>query len=77
MEIEEFDIDLKQFKIIKCSNPQCNKTINNDEGVYYCYWCNIFYCEKCVENKFLTSPPRKMDKLIHKDHNLLYFEKFR
>ena len=71
--IEEFEIDLNQFQIIKCSNPQCNKEINNNEGVYYCYWCNIFYCEKCVENKFLTSSPRKMDKLIHKDHNLLYF----
>lgn len=54
--LEEFNIDLKEFKVIKSKNQHCAKIIPENEGVYYCYWCKIFYCENCVETTFLEKP---------------------
>ena len=71
--IEECSIDINKFKTINCSNSSCGKVIPENEGMYYCYWCSIFYCEKCVEDSFLSPSKKLRDKLIHKEHNLLYF----
>ena len=70
---EEFNINLKQFPTLKCSNRRCRKIIPDTEGLYYCHWCKIFFCEKCVEKAFTSSPTNKRDRAIHKEHNLLYF----
>ena len=82
-EIETFnllDIDFNQQ--ILCKN--CGEVINtklseknneiNTKGFYYCFWCKDFYCIKCVEEKLsINCTTNYQQKLIDKNHNLLYF----
>ena len=70
-EIETFSIDLKDFKEIKCANITCNTIITNKDGFYYCYWCKLFFCEKCVEDQF-NQDTEIINRYLHKEHNLLY-----
>jgi hypothetical protein len=64
--LETFDINLP--KLIFCN--KCTEKVNNKDGVYFCYWCKIFFCEKCTEG---IIKKKGKAKLIHPDHNLLYF----
>ena len=71
-ELESFNINIPS-KII-CTN--CNEIIPEEKGLYYCYWCNIFFCEKCTEEKLLfrtNNVEEYKNNLIHKEHNLIYF----
>ena len=75
-ELETFNIDIN-FSNIKCSN--CEKEITENEGMYYCFWCDIEFCENCFENKLIFENYQNershfKDRLIHKEHNLLYFK---
>ena len=75
-EIETFSINLN-FNELKCSH--CRKTIPEKEGIYYCYWCKIPFCENCFEitltlNNYNNNISHFKDRLIHKEHNLLYFK---
>ena len=65
----DFDIDnLKE----ECFN--CKKNLNKNKEIYCCLWCNIAFCEECVEEKIYNNKNEGFDKLIHKEHNLLYFK---
>ena len=46
--------------------------ITKSSPFYYCYWCKIFYCEKCVEDTFKKETDNLREKYLHKQHNLLY-----
>jgi hypothetical protein len=63
---------LETFEIIpkdKCE--KCNITIPVEKGQYYCYWCKISFCEKCIEDLNFEIG---IAKLVHKEHNLVYFK---
>jgi hypothetical protein len=69
LEIVNFDIEhLKQI----CFN--CQKILNPQKEIYCCFWCKIAFCEECVENKINNPKNEGFNKLIHKEHNLLYFK---
>ena len=75
-ELETFNIEIN-FSNLLCSN--CNTEIKENQGIYYCYWCKIQYCEKCFEDKlsydnYQNDKSHFKDRLIHKEHNLLYFK---
>ena len=81
-EIETFtlsDIDFTKQKY--CDNCNNNINIKNPEnngvnkiGFYYCYWCKVFYCTNCIEEKLsINCSSDYKQKLIDKKHNLLYF----
>ena len=75
-EIQTFNIEIN-FSNLTCSN--CKKEIKNNVGLYYCYWCNIQFCEDCFEsnltkNDYQNDKIHFIDRLIHKEHNLLYFK---
>ena len=82
-EIETFTLsDIDFNKQILCKN--CGELIitklsdknneTNPKGFYYCYWCKDFYCTKCVEEKLaINCTSNYQQKLIDKNHNLLYF----
>ena len=82
-EIETFNLlDIDFNKQILCKN--CGELINtklseknneiNTKGFYYCYWCKDFYCIKCVEERLsINCTTNFQQKLIDKNHNLLYF----
>jgi hypothetical protein len=82
-EIETFNLlDIDFNKQILCKN--CSELINtklseknneiNTKGFYYCYWCKDFYCIKCVEERLsINCTTNFQQKLIDKNHNLLYF----
>jgi thiol-disulfide isomerase/thioredoxin len=64
---ETFDITLpEQINCIKCQS-----VIPKDKGVYYSHWDKSFFCEECTES--LLSKEGKA-KLVHPNHNLLYFK---
>jgi thiol-disulfide isomerase/thioredoxin len=65
--LETLDISLPEK--IYCS--KCQADVLSDQGVYYCYWEKIFFCEECTES--LLSKEGK-SKLVDPDHNLLYFK---
>ena len=71
-EIPTFTIDLSTWTESKCANPSCNTILTKNDKFYYCYWCKIFYCEKCVEDTFKKETKNLREKYIHKQHNLLY-----
>ena len=70
--IPTFSIDFSSLTKEKCSNPSCNTMLTKNDTFYYCFWCNIFYCEKCVEETFKKETENLREKYIHKEHNLLY-----
>ena len=70
-EIETVSIALNNFKETKCANTPCNTILTNKDNFYYCYWCNLFFCEKCVEDQF-NQDTEPINKYLHKEHNLLY-----
>lgn len=70
--IPTFSLDFSNLTETKCANPSCNTMITKKSGFYYCYWCSIFYCEKCVEDTFKKETENLREKYIHKKHNLLY-----
>ena len=69
--LETFTFDIKNIQKY-CFN--CKKIINDNKEIYHCLWCNITFCEKCTENKFNNENNKGLNKLIHKEHNLLYFK---
>ena len=71
-EIPSFTIDLSTWTESKCANPSCNTILTKKDKFYYCYWCKIFYCEKCVEDTFNKETQNLREKFIHKEHHLLY-----
>ena len=71
-EIQLFTVDLSTWTESKCANPSCNTILTKKDKFYYCYWCKIFYCEKCVEDTFNKETQNLREKYIHKEHNLLY-----
>ena len=75
-ELETFSLK-PNFSNLVCSN--CKKKIKENEGIYYCYWCNILFCEDCFESKltenhYNENPINFKYRLIHKEHNLIYFK---
>jgi hypothetical protein len=63
---------LETFEITPLSTcSKCNNFIAETEGQYHCYWCKVSFCEGCVEES-LNLEGR--DKMLHKEHNLLYFK---
>ena len=64
-----FDIE----NLIKeCNN--CKRILNDNEEIYACFWCKIAFCEKCVEDTINDETKNGKEKLVHKEHNLLYFK---
>lgn len=70
--IPTFSINFSSLTKEKCSNPSCDTMLTKNDAFYYCYWCRIFYCEKCVEDTFKKETENLREKFIHKKHNLLY-----
>ena len=71
-ELETFEINVPLN--ILCSN--CNEKIPEEKGLYYCHWCQIFFCEKCTEDKLKNTSDnieQYRNNLIHREHNLIYF----
>ncbi|MCQ2820857.1 MAG: hypothetical protein MJ252_26665 [archaeon] len=66
--IETVDIELPE----KPTCDACKKDIPNEEGIYYCYWCKICFCQKCTEDKMFNETDLKA-KYIHSKHNVVYF----
>jgi len=60
---------LKIFYKNNCS--KCEKEIGDNEGQYYCHWCKLSFCENCTES---LNDQSGLQKLVHPDHNLLYFQ---
>lgn len=50
---------------------KCNYEFQSKDGQYYCFWCNISYCEYCTES---LNQETGFNKLVHKEHNLCYFK---
>ena len=71
-EIPTYSLDFSSLTETKCANLQCNTMITKSSPFYYCYWCKIFYCEKCVEDTFKKETDNLREKYLHKQHNLLY-----
>ena len=71
-EIPTYSLDFSSLTETKCANLQCNTMITKSSPFYYCYWCKIFYCEKCVEDTFKRETDNLREKYLHKQHNLLY-----
>ncbi len=69
--LETINIDIDNLKE-KCFN--CKKVLNKNNEIYYCLWCKISFCEKCVEEKLYNDKKKGFNKLLHKEHNLLYFK---
>lgn len=72
--LELVEIKTKDIEIDFSSNicKKCNKDIQNDEPMYYCYECKDKYCSKCVLDNFNNS--KGLKKFIDPEHNLLYFK---
>ena len=66
-EIPSFTIDLSTWTESKCANPSCNTILTKKDKFYYCYWCKIFYCEKCVEDTFNKETQNLREKFIHRN----------
>jgi len=63
--------EIETFDIARGTNcTQCQKSFQGDEGVYHCQWCNVSFCQDCTEK---LNTEVGLNKLIHKEHNLLYF----
>ena len=71
-EIPTYSLDFSALTETKCANPPCFTVITKSSPFYYCYWCKIFYCEKCVEDTFKKETDNLREKYLHKQHNLLY-----
>lgn len=71
-EMQQFSLDFSSLIERKCANPPCFTVITKSSPFYYCYWCKIFYCEKCVEDTFKKETNNLREKYLHKQHNLLY-----
>ena len=69
--LETFTFEIKNIQNY-CFN--CQKIINENNEIYHCLWCNITFCDKCTENTFNNKNNKGLNKLIHKEHNLLYFK---
>ena len=52
-----------------CSS--CKNNIKSYEGHYFCYFCKVFFCEKCAET--VDKSKKFLDRLIHA-HNLVYLK---
>ena len=72
-EISTISIKLpKNTKDIICKH--CNKEIPENQAIYYCFWCQIFFCQECTENQFLhPKDSSSLSLFVHPDHNLIYF----
>ena len=68
-EIPTIDIDI-DFTDNKCN--KCNKNIQDNEAMYYCYKCKIKYCRNCVKANFYSKVGKA--KFIDEKHNILYFK---
>lgn len=69
-EIKTFDIKLPGGEI-KCE--ACKKAIPDNQPLYYCNICKLFFCCECTENKFKNRGEISFDLYIHPEHNLIYF----
>ena len=69
-EIKTFDIKLPKGEI-KCK--ECQKIIPDNQPLYHCNKCNLFYCCECTENKFKNKGELGFDLYVHSEHNLIYF----
>jgi hypothetical protein len=70
-QIITFPFDIENL-VKECNN--CKRILNDNEEIYACFWCKIAFCEKCVEDKINDEKNIGKEKLIHKEHNLLYFK---
>ena len=69
--LKTINIDIDNLKE-ECFN--CKKYLNKNKEIYYCLWCKIAFCEECVEEKLYNDKNEGFNKLIHKEHYLLYFK---
>ena len=69
--LETFKFDIENLKK-ECFN--CKIKLNDNKEIYACFWCKIAFCEKCIEDKINDINNKGKEKLIHKEHNLLYFK---
>ena len=72
------EIKLKDIKVDFSNNmcKKCQKTIRNDEPMYYCYKCepNEKYCCDCVIKHYRNKENVGRKKFIDNNHNLLFFK---
>ena len=69
--LETLSFDIENLKK-ECFN--CKNNLDDNKEIYACFWCKIAFCEKCVEDKINDINNIGKEKLIHKEHNLLYFK---
>ena len=70
---EKFDITSESLDVINIIPgslcEKCKRNISSDEGEYFCYFCNIYFCVNCSET--LDNNKKGIRKLNH-DHNLIF-----
>ena len=78
-----YEKDIKVRKLITCTFDienlvkecnNCKRILNDNEEIYACFWCKIAFCEKCVEDRIFDETKKGKEKLVHQEHNLLYFK---
>ncbi len=78
-----YEKDIKVRKLITCTFDienlvkecnNCKRILNDNEEIYACFWCKIAFCEKCVEDRIFDETKNGKEKLVHQEHNLLYFK---
>lgn len=76
-EIIQFNFSFKKIPTISFSLPQttfcnlCQVVIRSSELQYYCYYCDISFCTRCVKEQRQKAG---YEALIHKKHYLLAFQ---
>jgi hypothetical protein len=67
-EMPTIDIDI-DFTDVKCQ--KCSTIIPNDNYLYYCFICKMYYCLKCIKEQLKN---KGKNKYIDQKHNLLFFK---
>jgi hypothetical protein len=67
-EMPTIDIDI-DFTDVKCQ--KCSTNIPNDNYLYYCFICKMYYCLKCIKEQLKNEGK---NKYIDQKHNLLFFK---
>ncbi len=77
-EIEKYNFEINEipnFSIKIESTNSCNIcqiVLDISNLQYYCYFCNIFFCTKCVNEQ--KENFTGFNSLVHKEHNLIVFQ---
>ena len=66
-EISEY---LSKSNILICSNPNCSKSINENQFFFFCPQCKIILCNKCWNKKYSNHPHIFLKKNMQNFWNL-------